>query len=101
MDEQLNIPEFTDKDKKQTVFHNFTAQPEIVGKLLAIENGTFGLQYRILTNNGEVIVGTYGVLASKIIKQDEGKFIKIVCKGIAKSEKNKGRSYTNFEVFVK
>jgi len=100
MDEQMNIPEFTDADKRESVFHNFDENPEIVGKLKSIETGTYGKQYVVDTPNGDVVIGTYDVLKGKIQESDVGKWIKIVCKGNEKSPKT-GRTYKDFSVFVK
>jgi hypothetical protein len=99
--EQIDIPTFTDKDKREAVFHNWDEQPEVVGKLTAIKQGQFGHQYEIETKDGIIIVGTLGVLASKINETDTGKFVKIVFTGLKQSKKDKRRSYKDFEVFVK
>lgn len=96
----MNIPEFTDTDKREAVFHNFDEKPEVVGKLKEIQEGTYGLQYVIDTPEGDVTIGTYDVLKSKIHKVDIGKWIKISFKGHTKSQKT-GRNYKDFDVFVK
>lgn len=98
--EQMDIPEFTDDDKRVSNFHNFKSNAEIVGKLLSIEEGSFGKQYKIQTKDEIVTVGTYDVLKSKILDSDVGKFIKIVCKGDAISPKTK-RTYKDFDVSIK
>lgn len=100
MSEQMNIPEFTDADKRETTFHNFVDKPEVVGKLKAISQGSYGDQYVIDTPDGDITIGTYDVLKSQIHQGDVGKWIKVVCKGDIKSPKT-GRNYKNFEVFVK
>ena len=94
------IPEFTDNDRRGTPFHNFDLQPEVIGVLQDIEEGAHGEQYKISTNDGMVLVGTLGVIASKINKDDLGKFIKIVFKGNKVSSSTK-RTYKDFDVFVK
>ena len=101
MDEQTNMPEFTDKDKRETAFHNFDDIPVVIGKLVAIEEGTYGEQYKIDNlNGGTIAIGTYGVLKSKIGPADVGKFIKIVYTGNKTSPKTK-RAYKDFDVFIK
>ena len=100
MSEQMNIPNFTDADKRDAVFHDFKEKAEVVGKLKGIEQGGFGEQYIIDTPDGDVTVGTYDVLKSKIHEADVGKWIKIVCKGDVVSAKTK-RTYKDFEIFVK
>lgn len=99
-DEQMSIPEFTDEDVREPKFHDFNKESEIIGKLVAVEQGTFGEQYKVKTEEGEVTIGTYGVLQSKISKEDAGKYVKIVCKGDVVSPKTK-RTYKDFEVSVK
>ena len=96
----MNIPEFTDKDKKESVFHNFDEKAEVVGKLKEIGEGAYGQQYLIDTPDGDVTIGTYDVLKSKIQVSDVGKWIKIVFKGNTTSPKTK-RAYKDFDVFVK
>ena len=99
--EQTEIPDFSDGDKVETAFHNFDKEQEIVGKLKEVdEHGTYGTQYIIDTPNGNVLVGTYDVLKSKIKKSDEGRWIKIVCKGNKPNPKTK-RTYKDFDVFLK
>ena len=101
MNNQTNIPNFTDADKRESIFHDFEKSPEVIGKLIAIDKGTFGEQLKIIgTNNEEIIVGTYNVLTSKIKAIDIGKFIKIVYKGDQINPKTK-RTYKDFEVFIK
>lgn len=99
-DEQTKIPKFDDKDKRETSFFDFGTNKEIVGKLKEIQTGSFGEQYLIDTPDGDIIVGTYGVLGSKINHSDIGKWIKILCKGDVISPKTK-RTYKDFEVFIK
>lgn len=96
----MNIPEFTDADKREAIFHDFNTKAEVVGKLLSIEEGTYGKQYIIDTPDGNITVGTYDVLKSKIHEKDINRWIKIVCKGNANSPKT-GRTYKDFEVFIK
>jgi len=98
--EQLQLPEFEDSDKRETSFHDFGENQEVVGKLLSIEEGAYGSQYKVLTEKGEVTVGTYDVLKSKILPSDVGKFIKIVSIGDVLSPKTK-RKYKDFEVYIK
>ncbi|MHA1873358.1 MAG: hypothetical protein ACTSVB_04520 [Candidatus Heimdallarchaeaceae archaeon] len=98
--EQANIPEFTEADKREANFHNFDETPEVVGKLIRIETGSFGDNLVVDTVNGEVTIGVYEALKSKITKEDIGKFVKIVCLGNKVSPKTR-RSYKDFEVFVK
>jgi len=100
MNEQMDIPEFTDADKRDAVFHDFKEKAEVVGKLKGIEQGSFGDQYVIDTPNGDVTVGSYDVLKSKIHTADVGRWIKIVCKGNVVSPKTK-RTYKDFTIFVK
>ena len=100
MSEQTNIPEFTDADKREADFHNFDEQKEVIGKLVKIEEGSFGKQYIVETASGTITIGTYNVLSSKLHDSDVGKFIKIFYKGNEKSPKT-GRVYKDFEVSVK
>ena len=100
MSEQMNIPSFSDADKRETAFHNFDEQPEVVGKLKAINPGSYGQQYLIDTPNGEITVGTYDVLHSKIHETDVDKWIKIKFIGNAVSPKTK-RTYKDFDVFIR
>jgi len=100
MDEQMNIPEFTDADKRDAIFHDFKVKAEIVGKLKRMEEGAYGDQYIIDTPDGDITIGTYDVLKGKIHKEDIGKWIKIVFKGDTKSPKT-GRMYKDFDVFIK
>jgi hypothetical protein len=100
MNEQTNIPVFTNEDKREAIFHNFDETPEVIGKLNAIRIGQFGEQYEIHTEKGTISVGTYGVLKSKITEKDVGKFIKIKYTGNKISPKTK-RTYKDFEVFIK
>ncbi len=100
MNEQTNIPTFDEKDKIDTTFHNFEEEAEVSGKLIGIEDGAYGDQYKIGNNNGEIVVGTYGVLKSKIKSEHIGKFIKIVYIGTKESPKTK-RKYRDFDVYVK
>ena len=100
MDEQTNMPEFSDKDKRETSFHNFDEQHEIVGQIKAISDGTYGPQITLSTENGEVTLGTYEALKHRVKEEDIGKWIKIVCKGNVISPKTK-RNYKDFDVFVK
>jgi len=97
---QTNIPEFTDNDKRETNFFKFEENTVIVGKLKEIQNGSFGEQYLIDTPDGDVLVGSYDVLKSRIGKSDVGKWIKIVCKGNIVNPKTK-RTYKDFDVFIK
>jgi len=98
--EQASIPEFTDADKREANFHNFDDSPEVVGKLVAIEQGSYGDNLVVETINGNVTLGVYEALKSKITKEDIGKFVKIICLGNKVSPKTK-RSYKDFNVFVK
>lgn len=98
--EQMNLPTFNDSDKREASFHDFKEKAEVVGKLVAIEEGSFGKQYTIDTPDGDVIVGSYDVLKGKIHDEDKGKWIKIVCTGDVVSPKSK-RTYKDFEVFIK
>jgi len=100
MNEQMQIPEFNEQDKREATFHNFDNEPEVVGKLIRIEQGSYGDQYVIQAEKEETTVGTYDVLKSKIHAEDTGKFIKIVCKGNSVSPKTK-RTYKDFDVFIK
>ena len=95
------IPEFTDDDKRETAFFKFEEEgQEIVGKLKEVQTGSFGEQYLIDTPDGDITIGTYGVLKSKIAKTDEGKWIKILYKGEVANPKTK-RTYKDFDVFIK
>jgi hypothetical protein len=94
------IDEFTAEDKRETEIHNFDETPEVIGTLVAVEEGTYGPQYKIETEKGEVTVGTYDVLTTKIKKDDVLKRVKIVCKGNVTSPKTK-RTYKDFVVYVK
>lgn len=96
----MNIPEFTDDDKRDASFHNFDDKREVIGKLRSIEDGTYGNQYVIDTPDGDLTIGTYEALKSKITREDIGKWIKIVCKGNLVSPKTK-RTYKDFVVFIK
>lgn len=99
MDEQTNKT-FEDRHKRETLFHDFDKQKQIVGTLIEIQEGDFGEQYLLKTDQGEtILVGTYGVLKSKIRKDDIGHLIKIVYKGHITSEKTK-RKYKDFDVWV-
>ena len=101
MSEQIKMPEFTDADQRTTPFHDFATIPIISGKLIGIETGSFGNQYKILQSDGsEIMTGTYNVLDSKIQKADIGKFIKIECLGDVLSPKTK-RTYKDFKVYIK
>jgi hypothetical protein len=101
MDKQAEIPNFDDKDKRETTFYKFDKEGSfIVGKLLRIENGSFGEQYVIDTTDGEITLGTYDVLKSKIVLSDVGKWIKILFRGSVVNPKTK-RTYKDFEVFIK
>lgn len=99
-DEQVKLPDFSEADKRETNFHNFVEDKEVAGKLQAIEDGTYGSQYKILTEKGTVTIGTYDVLKSKIHENDVGKFIKVVSVGDVLSPKTK-RKYKDFEVYIK
>jgi len=98
--EQTSIPEFTDADKREANFHNFDTSPEVVGKLVGIEAGSYGDNMIIETADGNVTLGVYEALKAKITKEDIGKFVKIVCLGNKVSPKTR-RSYKDFNVFVK
>ena len=98
--EQTNIPEFTDADKRESTFHNFDVKDEVAGKLIKIEEGSYGPQYVIETPEGDITVGSYNVLERKIRESDIGKFIKVKLLGNVLSPKTK-RTYKNFEVFIK
>lgn len=100
---QANIqtPTFTDKDKRETSFHDFDEKPEIIGKIKGIQQGLYGDQYILETTDGDITLGSYDVLKSKILEADIGKWVKIVCKGYVQSAKVKGRRYKDFDVYVK
>jgi len=100
MVEQTNIPEFTDADKREANFHNFDTSPEVTGKLVGIEQGSYGDNLVIETTDGNVTIGVYEALKAKITREDISKFVKIVCLGNKISPKTR-RSYKDFEVFVK
>jgi len=100
MSEQMDIPSFSDADKRETSFHNFDEQPEVVGKLKTIQPGSYGQQYVIDTPEGDITIGTYDVLHSKIHDVDVGKWIKIKFIGNSVSPKTK-RTYKDFDVFIK
>lgn len=100
MNETLNLPEFTDGDKVESSFHNFEENPEISGKLMEINEGAYGKQYNILTREGQMKVGTYDVLSTKIGDKAIGKFIKIKYLGEQTSPKTK-RKYRDFDVWIK
>ena len=98
---QTEIPEFNDDDKRETSFYKFDKEGEsVLGKLKEISNGTFGEQYIIDTPDGDITIGTYGVLKNKIVSQDVGKWIKILYKGEVVNPKTK-RTYKDFDVFIK
>jgi hypothetical protein len=95
------VPEFTDADKRETTFFKFEVEKqEVIGKLKSVEVGSFGEQYVIDTPDGDITIGTYGVLKSKIVNQDVGKWIKILYKGEVVNPKTK-RTYKDFDVFIK
>jgi len=98
--EQTKIPEFSNEDKRETSFHDFSENKEVIGKLVSIEDGAYGNQYIIKTEKGNVTIGTYDVLKSKILQSDVGKFIKIISLGDKLSPKTK-RKYRDFEVYIK
>ena len=100
MNEQTEIPEFNDDDKRETKFHDFSENKEVVGKLMEISPGTYGNQYLIDTDNGLIKVGTYEALKDKIKKADENKFIKIVLTGEKATQPGKN-PYKIFEVFIR
>ena len=101
IDEQTKIPDFKEEDKVESELHDFDSNPEIVGILNEISQGSFGDQYYIQTGKGKFItVGTYGVLKSKLSTASIGKWIKIVYKGEKISPLSK-RKYKDFDVFVK
>jgi hypothetical protein len=98
---QTNIPEFNDEDKRESNFHDFDNQPEVIGVLERIEQGNYGNNIVLRTfNNKEILIGSYEVLKSKITETDKGKWIKIVYKGNTTNPKTK-RTYKDFEVYVK
>jgi hypothetical protein len=98
---KLKVPDFTDSDKRETAFYKFEKEGQsIIGKLIEVQNGSFGEQYVIETEEATLTVGSYGVLKSKIAKSDEGKFIKLVFKGNVVNPKTK-RTYMDFDVFIK
>lgn len=98
--EQTNVQEFTDNDERKTTFHNFSENPEVVGKLLEISDGFYGKQYQIQTAEEVITVGSYDILRSKIIADDVGKNIKILYKGDITSSKT-GMKYKNLLVWIK
>lgn len=101
--DQKQIPEFNDEDKRESSFHDFDAEPEIIGKLKEITTGQFeemSEQYTLETQDGEKIVGSYSVLKGKLRKDDVGKWVKIVYLGEKVSPKTK-RKYKDFEIFIK
>lgn len=90
---------FDEKDKVQFSFHNFNEIPELLGILRSVEEGTYGDQYTIFSQEGElVIVGSYTTLVGKITKADVGSAIKIVYKGMKPGKK---REYMDFDVYLK
>ena len=98
---KIKIPEFTDEDKRETSYYKFEKEgQEVIGKLLEVQQGSFGEQYLIETEEADLTIGSYGVLKSKISKNDEGKYIKIVFRGNVVNPKTK-RTYMDFEVFIK
>ena len=98
--EQTDIPAFEEADKREASFHNFDTSPEVIGKFIRIEQGNYGENLVVDTVNGEVTLGVYTALQSKIAKTDIGKFVKITCLG-TKVSPNTKRAYKDFEVFVK
>lgn len=98
---KIKIPEFTDEDRRETSYYKFEKEgQEIKGKLLEVQQGSFGEQYLIQTEENDLTIGSYGVLKSKISNADVGKWIKIVFKGNVVNPKTK-RTYMDFEVYIK
>lgn len=92
--------DFDDNDKVQTSFHNFDENREIVGILKEVQEGTYGEQYLLETQDNKIVtVGSYTALKGKF-KDAVGKPVKIVYLGEVKSEES-NRTYKNFDVFIK
>ena len=101
MVKQEEMPTFEQTDKREATFHNFDEKPEIAGKLKTIQVGEYGEQYVVETPLGDITLGTYDVLKSKIKQADIGKWLKIKFIGLKQSTKDKRRNYKDFEVYVK
>jgi UDP-N-acetylmuramate-alanine ligase len=101
MENQNNIWDFEEKDKRAFKFHNFEENPEFIGILIAFVEGNFGKNMVFETKEGETItVGHYTAITEKIQESDIGKPIKIVFKGKERSKTSK-KEYMAFDVFVK
>lgn len=101
LDTNKQADEFTDADKREANIHNFDEEAEVQGTLETIEQGTYGNQYKIKdAADNEILVGSYGVLESKIKPGDVNKKIKIVFLGNKKSPKT-NRTYRDFDVYIK
>ena len=91
--------EFNEEDKVKFTFHDFNKTPEILGILRSVDEGTYGDQYTIFSQEGElVIVGSYTALIGKITRQDVGSAIKIAFNGMKVGKK---REYMDFDVYLK
>lgn len=102
MEEQKNFKDdFKDDEKVESSFFSFIKPNDfIIGYLKEIEDGQYGEQFVLDTENGDIRVGGFTALKSKINNKMLAKKIKIVFLGEKKAEKG-GRMYKDFEVFVK
>lgn len=89
--------------KEQTLLsHDFSEQPEIIGKLVGKTPSTFsGNDYVLKLENGsEVTIFGKTVLQTKLEKVEIGTLVKIVYKGKVKSSKNPRYEYDDFAVYT-
>lgn len=95
--------DFSDDDKVTNNFFKFENESDsVIGKLISItKSKQFDTnQYELLTSDGNVTIGGYSALNSKITEDMIGKKLKIVYLGETKAKKG-GRMYKTFDVFVK
>jgi|WetSurSiteA1Bulk_404760.scaffolds.fasta_scaffold214693_1 hypothetical protein len=98
-----NIFEFSEKDKRSTLFHDFNLEPEVKGILIKIEPSDYGdnaENFIIEYEEKQHIIGSYSALKGKLTEADIGKAVMIKFIGM-KDNKSGKRKYMDFEVFVK
>jgi hypothetical protein len=78
------------------------ADREIEGKFLGSVEGKFGLNHKIETASGTVIVNGCGSLNSRIQKVNEGQTVRLEYKGMKKINEGpmKGKSFHDIDVLV-
>lgn len=101
MEENKDLFNFSDEDKREQRFFKFEKEGDtVIGILERIDDGAYGKQLIITTpEKKQISIGSYASLSDKIKEDDIGKPIKIVFNGEKKSEK--GKTYFDFDVYIK